>query len=295
MRQQRLGLLGRPPDRDRDRRVGDPALVGDADVDREDVAAAAARRGPGCRGPPSSSGEVQIEPGKAAVALEGGDGALGGMNFSAASSSSAVVTPGRHLERSIFRQRAWIAPAAAIASSCSDGLSDDSAVVHRDHHPLDLLLLRGEGRDQGRGCRSPRRRAAARRRPAGGSPASRRSRSAARSSRGTARAGGGSPRACRRRGRSACCRRCRRRPPASGGSNSTWKTWPFSSQVRRPLSRRMTSSSSTSIRIAAVILRPEVLHLLEERLGLGDRARKAVEDEAVGRLLALHPLADDAR
>src|SRR5262245_35522949 len=41
------------------------------------------------------------------------------MNFSAASSSSLVVTPGRTLERSIRRQRAWISPAAAIASTCS--------------------------------------------------------------------------------------------------------------------------------------------------------------------------------
>src|ERR671922_1752764 len=41
------------------------------------------------------------------------------MNRAAASSSSAVVTPGRHFERSIRRQRAWIAPAAAILSICS--------------------------------------------------------------------------------------------------------------------------------------------------------------------------------
>ena len=41
------------------------------------------------------------------------------MNRSAARSSSSVVTPGRTFERSIFRQRAWIAPAAAICSICS--------------------------------------------------------------------------------------------------------------------------------------------------------------------------------
>src|SRR5918994_7222730 len=41
------------------------------------------------------------------------------MNRSAAWSSSAVVTPGLHLERSMRRQRAWISPAAAIASICS--------------------------------------------------------------------------------------------------------------------------------------------------------------------------------
>src|SRR5687767_4007375 len=41
------------------------------------------------------------------------------MNFSAAASSSEVVTPGRHFAASILRQRAWMRPAAAIASSCS--------------------------------------------------------------------------------------------------------------------------------------------------------------------------------
>src|SRR5436190_18057775 len=45
------------------------------------------------------------------------------MNRAAASSSSAVVTPGRHFDRSIRRQRAWIAPAAAIASICSGVLT----------------------------------------------------------------------------------------------------------------------------------------------------------------------------
>jgi hypothetical protein len=39
------------------------------------------------------------------------------MKRSAAMSSSSVVTPGWTFERSIFRQRAWIAPAAAIRSS----------------------------------------------------------------------------------------------------------------------------------------------------------------------------------
>src|SRR3954466_2548642 len=42
------------------------------------------------------------------------------MNFSAASSSSLVVTPGRALERSMRRQRAWILPASAISSICSE-------------------------------------------------------------------------------------------------------------------------------------------------------------------------------
>src|SRR5438045_5333987 len=45
------------------------------------------------------------------------------MNLAAASSSSAVVTPGRHFDRSIRRHRAWIAPAIAICSICSGVLT----------------------------------------------------------------------------------------------------------------------------------------------------------------------------
>src|SRR5262245_27595006 len=41
------------------------------------------------------------------------------MKRSAASSRSAVVTPGWHLERSMRRQRAWMAPDAAMCSICS--------------------------------------------------------------------------------------------------------------------------------------------------------------------------------
>src|SRR3954451_21076820 len=44
------------------------------------------------------------------------------MYFSAGSSSSLVVTPGRALERSIRRQRAWIFPSSAMASICADVL-----------------------------------------------------------------------------------------------------------------------------------------------------------------------------
>ena len=41
-----------------------------------------------------------------------------------------------------------------------------------------------------------------------------------------------------------------------------------------------------------MIERPELLHLLAERLGLADRPREAVEDEAVGGLGPLDALAD---
>ena len=120
------------------------------------------------------------------------------------------------------------------------------------------------------------------------------SRSAARSSRGTARAGGGSPRACRRRGRSSWLPSTSQTPSFSGGLNSTWKTWPFSSQVRRPPSRRTTSSSSTSISSTPVRPRPSSASFARERLGLRLGAREAVEDEAVGRLGGVDPLGDHA-
>src|SRR5215204_4131575 len=67
-------------------------------------------------------GEVQIEPGKPRYPLKDGVAPWERMNFSAASSSSLVVTPGRAFERSIRRQRAWIEPAAAMASICSEVL-----------------------------------------------------------------------------------------------------------------------------------------------------------------------------
>src|SRR5215208_408451 len=53
------------------------------------------------------------------------------MNRSAASSSSAVVTPGWHLERSTFRHRACTAPAAAMRSICSGVLRTITAFEGR--------------------------------------------------------------------------------------------------------------------------------------------------------------------
>src|SRR5436190_21006824 len=64
-------------------------------------------------------GDVQIEPGNPRYPLNEASAPCAEMNRSAASSSSAVVTPGWTLERSIRRQRAWIAPDAAIRSICS--------------------------------------------------------------------------------------------------------------------------------------------------------------------------------
>src|SRR3954451_11939149 len=65
------------------------------------------------------------------------------MNRSAASSSSAVVTPGWHLERSMWRQRAWMAPAAAIWSICSGVLR---MITEFEGRALELFFhpLRGQ-------------------------------------------------------------------------------------------------------------------------------------------------------
>src|SRR3954468_1589505 len=65
------------------------------------------------------------------------------MNFSAASSSSLVVTPGRAFDRSIRRHRAWILPASAISSTCADVLRK---IMPRYISPS-LLFLSAEGRD----------------------------------------------------------------------------------------------------------------------------------------------------
>src|SRR6266545_1530194 len=59
------------------------------------------------------------------------------MNRAAASSSSAVVTPGWHLERNIRRQRAWIAPAAAMRSICSGVLR---MITTSESRALELLF-----------------------------------------------------------------------------------------------------------------------------------------------------------
>src|SRR4051794_17017721 len=68
------------------------------------------------------------------------------MNFSAASSSSLVVTPGRALDRSIRRQRAWILPASAIASICSEVLRMIMPRYMSFSHPL-LFLTTKRGED----------------------------------------------------------------------------------------------------------------------------------------------------
>ena len=55
--------------------------------------------------------------------------------------------------------------------------------------------------------------------------------------------------------------------------------------TRRPESRRTTSSSGTSISSAAVTRRPTLASCFVERRGLLERAREAVEDEAVAGVL----------
>ena len=63
-------------------------------------------------------------------------------------------------------------------------------------------------------------------------------------------------------------------------------------QIRRPDRRRMTSSSGASISRVAVRWRPAALEGVLEHLGLRDRAREAIEQEAVGGLAAVDALHD---
>src|SRR5882757_7165435 len=91
-------------------------------------------------------GEVQMEPGKPRYPLNDGTAPCERMNFSAASSSSLVVTPGRAFERSMRRQRAWILPASAMASICSEVLRMIMPRYMSVSHPL-LFLAAKRGED----------------------------------------------------------------------------------------------------------------------------------------------------
>ena len=238
------------PDRDRDRRVGDPAVLDHADVDREDVAALQ------LVGAGDAVDDHRVRRGadrarEAAVALEGRLAPCERMKFSAAASSSWWSRPGRAFAASIFRQRARISPAAAIFSICSGVLR----MIIR--YTLDRLVRLESKRRQGA-------------RNLGGDLVRRRRRRRSGAARSVVvvvdqRLGllvvGLEPVADDLglvvvADDAARCRRRRRRPRCSGGLNSTWKTWPFLAQVRRPPSRRTTSSSATSISSAAVSARP---------------------------------------
>ena len=204
-------------------------------------------------------GEAQIEPGKPAVALErcgralGGDEALGGEVEVGGGDARAA------LRASIFRQRAWIAPAAAICSICSGVLR---------MIPLRYIVLTRVAPGEASSSSSMR--------------------NVARSARiwSDTSSGGRSPSTRLRMpavlvvGRPAglglgvvlveamaddlglvvvadleLAPQTSQTPSFLGGSNSTWKMWPLA-QVRRPPSRRTTSSSETSIRIATDSSRP---------------------------------------
>ena len=62
--EQLLGDRADLADRERARAVGDPAVERHADVDRDDVAVARARYGPGMPWTTIAFGEAQIDPGK---------------------------------------------------------------------------------------------------------------------------------------------------------------------------------------------------------------------------------------
>ena len=202
-------------------------------------------------------GEAQIEPGKAAVALEGGLGAL-----------RADELLGRRVE--LLGGDARRGPSTRASSGSGPGSSPAAAIFSTCSGVLRMIIrytlaLRGARRLVCSKRIVARVRRISSATSSGGAAPSIRRRTPALvvvvdQRLGLlvvgARAGCGSPRACRRRGRSARLPSTSQTPSCSGGLNSTWKTWPFSSQVRRPPSRRTTSSSLTSISSTAVTARP---------------------------------------
>src|SRR5512146_2304697 len=104
----------------------------------------------------SELGDAQIEPGKPRYPLKAGSASWERMNFSAALSSSFVVTPGRTLPASIRRQRTRMSPEAAILSSCSGVLR--VIIRYNLDRLVPLPLQRGQrpayriGDVLGRGC-----------------------------------------------------------------------------------------------------------------------------------------------
>ena len=98
-----------------------------------------------------------------------------------------------------------------------------------------------------------------------------RTRSAARSARRRPRGGAGRSPGGRRRAGTARRRTCRRRPSTLGGSYSMCQTCPHFLQVRRPDSRRTTSSWSTSRSSTTSSVGAEVVEDAVELVGLRRR------------------------
>ena len=232
------------PDRERARRVGDPAVEHDADVDREDVAALELVR------PRDPVHDHRVRrgadrAGEAAVALEGrlgalrADEALGGVVELLRRDAGPDLAG--HAGRACARGSP---PAAAIFSICSGVFLTITA------------SLRGAASRAPRGCgRGPRSGCACRR--CGAADRARRSRRrAARSRRGRPRAASGRPRACRRRAGRGASRRRRSALRASAGRSRRGTARPVLTLTRRPEMRRTRSSSGTSISSTAVMRRP---------------------------------------
>ena len=128
------------------------------------------------------------------------------------------------------------------------------------------------------------------RRPPPAGRGRRRTGSAARSARRRRPAGAGRSRPGRRRAGTARRRTGRRCPSALVGSYSTCQMWPHLRHIRRPDSRRTTSSLSTSSSRTTSSEVPEVAEHRVELVGLGDVAREAVEQEAGRRVRLAEPV-----
>ena len=190
------------------------------------------------------------------------------MNFSAAASSSSVVTPARAFDSSIFRQRTRMSPADGHLLDLLGGLADDHPIHARRHRARRLRLLQAHGRQGSADLLLTSSGGAVAVDPAQQTLAGRSTRPAARSWRGMVEPLAITSGLSSSRTISSLPSRSQT-PSCSGGLNSTWKTWPFSSQVRRPPSRRTTSSSETSISRTAETARPSFSSLRVECLGLG--------------------------
>ena len=101
-----------------------------------------------------------------------------------------------------------------------------------------------------------------------------------------------SSRPCRRRAGTARRRSGRRRPPGSARRTSTCQILPQPRQVRRPDSRRITSSSSTTSSSTRSSADAEVGQQLVQRGRLRHGAREAVEQEAVAGVRLGEPVPD---
>ena len=161
--------LGRDlADADGDRGVGDPALVGHADVERDDVAARAARRGRGCRGRPSSSARRRSSRGSRGSRGTRGSAPCEVMKRSAAQVELLGGDARAHLRAQHLQAARLDRAGGRHLLDLLGGLEDDPAAIHRRSRPPPP----SPASPAARGSRRRPPRAPGRRRPASSRPRS---------------------------------------------------------------------------------------------------------------------------